>query len=59
MGCLREIADPARIVFGSDWPFANAAIVAAADEDRAAVLSGGERRAIDRQNALALFPRLA
>jgi predicted TIM-barrel fold metal-dependent hydrolase len=59
MGCLREIADPERIVFGSDWPFANAAIVKAADEDRERALSAQQRRAIDRQNVLALFPRLA
>ena len=59
MGCLREIAAPERIVFGSDWPFANAAIVTAGDEDRERALSAQERRAIDRQNALALFPRLA
>jgi predicted TIM-barrel fold metal-dependent hydrolase len=59
LGCLREIADPARILFGSDWPFANSAILAAADRDRARALSAGERQSIDRQNALALFPRLA
>ena len=58
MGCLREIADPQRIVFGSDWPFANAAIVKAADEDRVRALSAQERSAIDRHTALALFPRL-
>jgi predicted TIM-barrel fold metal-dependent hydrolase len=58
MGCLREIADPSRVVFGSDWPFANAAILRAADEDSAKALTAAERRAIDRANAEALFPRL-
>jgi predicted TIM-barrel fold metal-dependent hydrolase len=59
MGALREVADPSRIVFGSDWPFANAAVIKAADEDGANALSATERTAIDRANALALFPRLA
>ena len=59
MGCLEQIADPARIVFGSDWPFANAAVQKAADADRERALSARQRGAIDWQNALALFPRLA
>ena len=52
-GCLKEVADPSRIVFGSDWPFANAAIQKEADRDNAYPAN------IARQNALALFPRLA
>jgi predicted TIM-barrel fold metal-dependent hydrolase len=61
MGALREVADPSRVVFGSDWPFANALVVAEEERSLAApgVLSGAERAAIDRGNALALFPRLA
>jgi predicted TIM-barrel fold metal-dependent hydrolase len=59
MQCLREIAEPSRVLFGSDWPFANAAILRAADEEGAGALTASEQGAIDRGNALALFPRLA
>ena len=56
LGCLREVAEPARILFGSDWPFApegvTAKSVAALD-----ALDGAQRRSIGRDNALALFPR--
>jgi predicted TIM-barrel fold metal-dependent hydrolase len=51
---LDVVADPSRILFGSDWPYApeavTAATVASIDERRTRVL---------RENALALFPRLA
>ena len=61
LGSLQEVADPARIVFGSDWPYcptemAGDMIAALAS---AAMLSAGERAAIERGNALALFPRFA
>jgi predicted TIM-barrel fold metal-dependent hydrolase len=55
---LLAFADPARITFGSDWPYAS--------KERSAYfarlfkqfeLSEGQRNAIDRDNALALFPR--
>lgn len=56
LGCLREVAEPARILFGSDWPFApegvTAKSVAALD-----AMDGAQRRSIGRDNALALFPR--
>jgi 6-methylsalicylate decarboxylase len=59
-GCLQHIADPDRIVFGSDWPFANARVTAAAIESyQALALSPAQRDAIDRANALALFPQFA
>lgn len=61
MGALKTIAAPDRILFGSDWPFANARVVA--EEITAHTAPGlhdeAERAAIDRGNALKLFPRLA
>lgn len=60
MGTLSEVADPSRIVFGSDWPPAGTkavkASIAALQEPH--YLSEAQRRAIERDNALALFPRL-
>ncbi len=59
-GCLRHIADPDRILFGSDWPFANARVTAQALEAYAALpLPPAQRDAIDRGNALKLFPQFA
>jgi predicted TIM-barrel fold metal-dependent hydrolase len=61
MACLKEVALPERIVFGSDWPFANARVVAEAVKTYEAVtsISPAQRNAIDRENALALFPQFA
>ena len=61
MGALKTVAAPEQIVFGSDWPFANARVVAEAltahtDPD---LHNLAERTAIDRGNALALFPQFA
>jgi predicted TIM-barrel fold metal-dependent hydrolase len=61
MGSLKAVADPTRIVFGSDWPYcpsemADDMIAALADNT---MLDAGERAAIERGNALALFPRFA
>jgi predicted TIM-barrel fold metal-dependent hydrolase len=57
--CLAGVARPQQIVFGTDWPFANAKVIAAASTlyEAAAPLAGVERAAIDRGNALALFPQ--
>jgi 6-methylsalicylate decarboxylase len=59
MAALEVVAAPERILFGSDWPFANARVVAAALEEYSAdgLLGDGKRRAIDRDNAVALFPQ--
>ena len=59
-GCLQHVASPDQIVFGSDWPFANALVTAAAlaTYEALAALSPAERTAIDRGNALRLLPRL-
>ena len=61
MGALTTVAAPERIVFGSDWPFANARVVAAALEAHSApgLHDDAQRTAIDRSNALALFPQFA
>jgi predicted TIM-barrel fold metal-dependent hydrolase len=56
--CLSAVASPDRLVFGSDWPFANSRVVAEARKTYEAVpLTPAQRSAIDRHNALALFPR--
>jgi 6-methylsalicylate decarboxylase len=60
LDCLDAVAAPERIVFGSDWPFANAGVVAEAGTTYAAVPLPADRRdAIDRRNALSLFPQFA
>jgi 6-methylsalicylate decarboxylase len=61
LACLAGVARPERIVFGTDWPFANAEVMAEAFkiQEAAAPVAGLERRAIDRANALSLFPQFA
>jgi predicted TIM-barrel fold metal-dependent hydrolase len=61
MACLREVSLPEQIVFGSDWPFANANVIAEAVKTYEAVtsISPAQRAAIDRGNALSLFPQFA
>jgi len=48
-------------VFGTDWPFANKNVTAAAMKTYEALdaISAKQRVAIDRGNALRLFPQLA
>lgn len=56
---LRAVADPTRILFGTDFPFAPAAAVKyMAAEYEAMDLPPTLRAGIDRRNAEALFPRL-
>jgi predicted TIM-barrel fold metal-dependent hydrolase len=59
-GSLREVAAMDRIVFGSDWPFANVRVTAEAVKtyEALAALTPTQREAIDRGNALTLFPQL-
>jgi predicted TIM-barrel fold metal-dependent hydrolase len=58
-GALDHVARPERVVFGSDFPFANARVIAEALRTHESGLHTPERlAAIDRANALALFPRL-
>jgi predicted TIM-barrel fold metal-dependent hydrolase len=61
LGCLAEVARPEQIVFGTDWPFANARVTAeaVATYEAIAPLSSIQRNAIDRTNALSLFPQFA
>jgi 6-methylsalicylate decarboxylase len=56
LACLAATAAPDRIVFGSDWPFANTSVLAAAIETYASVpIDDRQRIAIDRGNALDLL----
>jgi len=60
MPSLLAFADPARITYGSDWPYAssrNGRHFARLLDDFP--LTAPQRSAIERDNALALFPRLA
>jgi predicted TIM-barrel fold metal-dependent hydrolase len=59
LACLAAIAAPERIVFGSDWPFANSRVVTEAVKtyETAAPIDARQRAAIDRGNALSLFPQ--
>lgn len=63
--CLMEIAEPSRVLFGSDFPFSRHRTPV---KDVEAMIAGFEsfagwnaatRRAIESENALRLFPRLA
>lgn len=60
LGCLAGVAQPAQVVFGTDWPFANAKVIAETTKYENSALAGGlDRAAIERGNALALFPQFA
>ena len=59
-GSLDHVARPERIVFGSDFPFANPRVIAqAVKTHESGFLPEARRMAIDRTNALALFPKFA
>lgn len=57
---LTAVADPTRLLFGSDWPARTDDQVGelAAAFDRDPAVDGRLRRRINRQNALTLLPRL-
>jgi predicted TIM-barrel fold metal-dependent hydrolase len=62
LAALMQVADPSRVLFGSDFPFARNAGVIEQSIKGMKQFSGfdaGLRRKIERDNALALFPRLA
>ena len=60
LACVERIAPTGHLVFGSDWPFANARVVAEAVKSYESVeLPQARRDAIDRGSALSLFPQLA
>ena len=60
-GCLENVAAPEQIVFGTDWPFANVRVTAEAMKTYQSLpaISSAQRAAIDRGNALRLFPQFA
>jgi predicted TIM-barrel fold metal-dependent hydrolase len=57
-GALDHVARPERVVFGTDYPFANPRVIAEAVKTyEGGFLSEARRAAIDRGNALTLFPK--
>jgi 6-methylsalicylate decarboxylase len=60
MGSLKTVADPKKILFGSDWPFVQAQLVGeeVAAHQMTGLHTNSERAAIDRTNALLLFTGL-
>jgi predicted TIM-barrel fold metal-dependent hydrolase len=59
LGALRELVPPSQILFGSDYPYLSEPMIE--DEIRGLddyPFDAAARAAIDRNNALALFPRL-
>jgi predicted TIM-barrel fold metal-dependent hydrolase len=59
-GAIEHAADPGRILFGTDWPYVPESVVQVSNRDVDAALTDYvQREAVDRGNALALFPRLA
>jgi predicted TIM-barrel fold metal-dependent hydrolase len=59
-GSLDEVARPERVVFGTDFPFANRRVIAEMIKTHeSGFLPDARRAAIDRGNALALFPKYA
>jgi len=60
LAALNEVADPRRVLFGSDWPYCPESVVEATADAVTAAHGTWPRLAsgIDRRHALALFPRL-
>jgi predicted TIM-barrel fold metal-dependent hydrolase len=57
-GALDHVALPERVVFGTDFPFANPRVIAEMVKTyESGFLSQARRAQIDRTNALALFPK--
>jgi predicted TIM-barrel fold metal-dependent hydrolase len=61
LAALRQFVPTSQILFGSDWPMVPELVVKAevAALESSRVLDDPTRAAIDRDNALALFPRFA
>lgn len=58
-GALDHVAKPEQVVFGSDFPFANSRVIAESIRTHESGFHSRERlAAIDRSNALELFPKL-
>jgi predicted TIM-barrel fold metal-dependent hydrolase len=59
-GALDHVAQGDRVVFGTDYPFANPSVIAeAVRTHESGFHSDARRAAIDRGNALKLFPRFS
>jgi 6-methylsalicylate decarboxylase len=58
--CLQELVDPSHVLFGSDYPFAPEILTGETIKGIAAYdgFDVETRRAVERDNALRLFPRL-
>lgn len=58
---LRTITPLDHILFGTDWPYAQALMLSAGDPqpELSRALTPGERRAVERAHALAEFPEMA
>ncbi|MFX5370411.1 amidohydrolase family protein, partial [Acinetobacter baumannii] len=61
MAALKELVGPSRILFGSDFPFAPEPVTGLQTQQFAALtcFDAAQKAAIQRGNALSLFPRLA
>jgi predicted TIM-barrel fold metal-dependent hydrolase len=61
LAALRQFVPTTQVLFGSDYPLVAESVVKleATDLEKSRVLDDTTRRAIDRDNALALFPRFA
>jgi 6-methylsalicylate decarboxylase len=58
--CLKGVAPPEQMVFGSDWPFVHSGVLTEAVRTYEGVaMAETQRNAIDRGNALSLFPQWA
>jgi hypothetical protein len=60
LASLQELVDPSHIVFGSDTPFLPEPLIQESTRNLAAYapFDAATRAGIERDNALALFPRL-
>ncbi|HZO35235.1 MAG TPA: amidohydrolase family protein [Solirubrobacteraceae bacterium] len=57
--CALAVGGEGRVVFGSDWPYCEAAAPGSDPTPALAALDGGTREAIDAGNAFQLIPRFA
>ncbi len=58
-GALDHVSDPEKILFGSDWPYCPDAVADRCTSGLAACLPPERLAAVERGNALKLFPRFA
>ena len=56
MAALRVMAEPSHVLFGTDYPFVK--VAEGVKHIQASEMSNAERQAIERDNAIALLPRL-